>query len=648
LSTNQLNHFPDAVFNLPYLRGVWLCENQIDDLPKEFYDYIQKNPTFRSIYLHGNPLKKIPIYHWKGNRFDSVKNYLSASYKGTITNYEAKIILVGNGDSGKTTLRKRLSSIDFQPHGTERTDKIEIDEIDFGESTNSINIFDLSNNANTNFQPLYKAKIWDFGGQEIQRDIHTFFLTDNALYLLLWSVRHSGDKYDNIKRWLNIIKSYSPKSKIVIILNKAYDQGGKLVKQESAFLNEEAIKKAFPENVIDFIEVSALYGKGVEGENGLREKIKKDYLPLLDKVGEELPISWYKIKEKLETMSSTVPFIDKENFWEDCLDDATLGLQPDSFDDILDWLVNIGVVLYYPVKGLDKYIFISPEWIIDPIYEVLLDEKGIIKRNNGKFAYSNFGTLCTLSKSSQREIIIDLLTHFYLCVPVDNNKKEFFIPQLLDEIKESELEVIEPFNNHDIHYEYRFLYQSSSILYQIIGECYRRKIVCKEQIWKNAVLVGDNDNQAIIFSQVLARDKIIVRVKGTTPLDFIEKIINNIFTANDEFFYSKLEGKYIACNCIICRRHLNGPSFYEEKTLEDMKKKKKMEVQCIRSYDMQDISKFVKTFNKAPKDSQDNERNLEPGNISVTVNVTKDSEVTNQVVGSGLTAKDINAGDKGV
>lgn len=645
LSNNNIKHIPFVIFELVQLERLWLCDNSIDDLPQEMHDYLQRTSSFRAIYLLGNPLKKIPIYAWKGNQISRVKNYLSAAYKGTIINYEAKIILVGNGNEGKTTLRKRLNNLNYQPIETERTDKIEIEEMDFAINSDKLNL-NLNmpiNEQGIYLEPVYKAKVWDFGGQEIQRNIHTFFLTDNALYLLLWSVRQSEDKYANLKHWLNVIKSHSPKSKVVIILNKAFDDAGKLIKQESEFLNEEAIKKAFPNNVIDFLEISALYGKGVEGENGLRERIRK-YLPMLEKVGQELPISWFKLKEKLVHLSTLHAYIEIEDFQKQYLQDVDfLDLKRDEFHDIIAWLVNIGVVLHYPKNSrLSRYLFLKPEWIIKPIYEVLLDGKGITKKNKGRFNYGNFGLLCTLEKSSDRDIIIQLLSEFNLCVSIDDNdnQEQFVIPQLLDEISEKELVEHSMAKDYRIQYEYHYEYQPKGMLNRIIAECQKRGLVKDSLLWSNAVIIKDSDgNEAIIYSQVLSRDKIIIRIKGNEGFSLLA-IIRNMF--GYKYIHAILESESVACNCLTCRNHAN-PALYERSTLEDMHKKDKLQVQCTRSYDMIEISGLIGISGGDRKT-----RSEEAGGIIIHQNTIhqNNSIIKDQIANSNLSARDVNVGNK--
>ncbi|MEI6430253.1 MAG: ADP-ribosylation factor-like protein, partial [Pseudanabaena sp. ELA607] len=76
--------------------------------------------------------------------------------------YEAKILIVGEGGSGKTSLANKLIDPDYQL-------KPETEDI----STQGIDILQWEFMGRN--QQTYKINIWDFGGQEIYHQTHQFF-----------------------------------------------------------------------------------------------------------------------------------------------------------------------------------------------------------------------------------------------------------------------------------------------------------------------------------------------------------------------------------------------------------------------------------------------------------------------------------------
>ena len=84
---------------------------------------------------------------------------------------EGKLILVGRGEVGKTSLVRRLAKNEFR--GDEA-------------KTQGINITNWPLQCGSD---TLRLNVWDFGGQEIMHATHQFFLTERSLYLLVLSVR---------------------------------------------------------------------------------------------------------------------------------------------------------------------------------------------------------------------------------------------------------------------------------------------------------------------------------------------------------------------------------------------------------------------------------------------------------------------------
>jgi Ras of Complex, Roc, domain of DAPkinase/TIR domain len=108
--------------------------------------------------------------------------------------HEAKLILVGRGEVGKTSLVNRLVSNSFA--GDES-------------KTQGINITQW---PLTSGKTTYRLNILDFGGQEIMHATHQFFLTERSLYLLVLNGREGGEDVD-AEYWLKHIESFGGDSR---------------------------------------------------------------------------------------------------------------------------------------------------------------------------------------------------------------------------------------------------------------------------------------------------------------------------------------------------------------------------------------------------------------------------------------------------
>src|SRR5437773_5412474 len=161
------------------------------------------------IYVEGCPLTNPPPEIVKqGN--DAILNYFRERALGEVDHlYEAKMLILGEGGAGKTSLLRRL----YQPGQSLPTEK---------ETTKGISIyrheFTLSNGRR------FRLNVWDFGGQEIYHATHQFFLTRRALYLVVADARQN-ERQNNLDYWLQMARSFGGGAPIWVAINKC-DQPG--------------------------------------------------------------------------------------------------------------------------------------------------------------------------------------------------------------------------------------------------------------------------------------------------------------------------------------------------------------------------------------------------------------------------------------
>ena len=107
--------------------------------------------------------------------------YLKRLSSGSVICRRTKLMLVGLGEAGKTSLLNAL--ISFSPtSGNDRpliTDGIDIKEwsVDTSQIANS--------KQESSAEPLVYS-MWDFAGQSVYYNSHQFFLSSRAVYLLVW------------------------------------------------------------------------------------------------------------------------------------------------------------------------------------------------------------------------------------------------------------------------------------------------------------------------------------------------------------------------------------------------------------------------------------------------------------------------------
>ena len=185
--------------------------------------------------------------------------------------HEAKVLLVGQGSVGKTSLKKQLIHNQFDQNES-KTDGLEVEYWPIEIDENKI-----------------RLNVWDFGGQEIYHATHQFFLTKRSLYLLVCNCRTSEEE-NRLEYWLKLIETFGDQSPVIIVGNKKDEQ--------PLDINRKALLEKYP-NIKAILETSCLNGQGItELRNAIMKEVRQ-----LKEVYDLLPLPWFEVKEQLEAMT---------------------------------------------------------------------------------------------------------------------------------------------------------------------------------------------------------------------------------------------------------------------------------------------------------------------------------------------------------
>ncbi|MCI5207776.1 MAG: serine/threonine protein kinase [Candidatus Electrothrix sp. ATG2] len=391
LWSNQLTELPPEIAQLTNLAWLNIRDNRLVSLPPE----IVQLAKLKTLKLDNNPLIS-PPYELAIQGIEAIREYFTSAEEGTRTVAEVKVILVGEGASGKTSLTRCLREERFDPH--EKT-------------THGIRIKNWQ--LDTGDQEL-RCNLWDFGGQEIMHATHQFFLSRRSLYVLVLD----GRRDERPEYWLRYIESFGGGSPVLVVLNK-YDTN------PGFDLDRPFLQEKYP-FIVGFHRTSCFTGQGIE-------PFRQALLEELDKVPlskNRWPASWFRAKERLEQMDE--PRISYEAFEAVCRD---AGVEGEISQEVLvDFLHDLGIVIHFTDFGLDDNHVLDPKWVTGAVYKIINAEsvaagKGLLRLDALKeILCPQEGDLYAY-KRADHHFVIELMKKFELCYELAGG--EVLIPQLL-------------------------------------------------------------------------------------------------------------------------------------------------------------------------------------------------------------------------
>ena len=496
---------------------------------------------------------------------EAILNYFNQieDQGGTEELYEAKMIIVGEGGTGKTTLFEKLKNPTLpigntpETHGINIHEGLEIRHADLGEQ-------------------LFHANLWDFGGQELQYMTHQFFLTPNALYVLMMDARRESP---NLAYWFKIISllgkdSLRPENKVKLLLvfNKRKGSTGK-PPQYQAILDyyDTALDTQFIE--LDLAESGKDWA-------ALKDKIECG-LVNLPIVKSKLPKQWKPIREALRVESQTKPYITIERFAEICAEhrvkdeDAQLLLSR--------YLHQLGSLLHFQDDAdLLDLVILKPEWAVEGVYTFLKDES--IKNQYGKFTADDIFKILRsknyLKADAQRILRLMSKNNFDICYR--SVKGNYVAAQLLPDAPPSQYKWHTQTGALQFRYQYPIMPKGlMSRLIVRLSEHF--EIINKTEIvWKKgAILSIKKDNQECRL--MMKEDdeespsglrQIIIEVMGDVRYRkyALRKVRDEVDTLHERWFRSITVEEMVPCNCSECQV-VKEPTLFKLSILLNLQKK---------------------------------------------------------------------------
>ena len=345
LGGTQISEVPETITRLSSLQVLYLCDCHLKAIP---YALVKLGLPFvidRYSASHCINLTGVELDEGDLQLFTQPRDVIEAAYLEQVRVRECKVIFLGDGAAGKSSLIQRMVHGDFDPAKLP-TDGVKTTKWETPLLNQSVML-----------------RILDFGGQEIMHSMHRCFLTAHTVYVVVCESRDDADIDNEAARWLETVKAFAPDCPVILALNKC-DLNA------NVSVNERDLKARNP-------KLKCVLKTSAKNEPASRYGVNH----LIQAIADEIPgaLNRYKvnadmlgIKETLEDMKDD--YISSERYREICAEhhitDAALQYS------LLGYFRDLGVAYYYESKAFDTRLesvrVLNPEWLTNGIYRLIL------------------------------------------------------------------------------------------------------------------------------------------------------------------------------------------------------------------------------------------------------------------------------------
>ena len=423
IGNNRLSAVPLCICSFTTLQSLNLSDNpEITVLPAQ----MGRLSSLSHLNLKGLKKLKDPPRNLQMNCRKCI-SYLNEKFKKFTAFYEMKLMVVGHANRGKTTLVSRLQ-------GKE----------DIKKSRVGLSVSKWSYRPNV-ARRTFHFNVWDFGSSY---STQYSFLSQNAIYLVLFNLLHGKQAVEELQFWLNSIAFYAPRSCVIIVgthldqiaeENRGLGEGDALLHSVSelaaVYKNRLLIVEILPvalENRTENIGLlkEAIYNHAAKYKNHSNQLI----------MGQRVPASYHTLIKRFEEIQQEI----KQGLHEPIMHvkDFKLIVNEMNLIDIMEddselkkvtiFLTETGLLLHYDEHGhgLHELYIIDPSWLYEVISNTVIKGKGKIVAN-GILHSEDFGVIIhnQLFPWQYVEQYTILLDQFEIVLPIDNRR--LLIPSLL-------------------------------------------------------------------------------------------------------------------------------------------------------------------------------------------------------------------------
>ena len=474
--------------------------------------------------------------------------------------------------------------------------------------------FDFPNPQNKQF----KAHLWDFGGQQIQYYIHQFFLTENALYILVLDDRKEAP---NIDYWFRIIHLLGRESPVLVVRNrKNIDAatGFDWIKYKNRYKGDI--------ETLDYEDIDLVNQD--DRFHCIEDRIKELLLKLRH-VGKELPASWLGIRKEVIDLKGK-NHITVTDFQSICRR-YELTEEVDQLA-ICNYLNTLGILLHFRNDAsLAGTIFVNPQWISGAVYMILSDRD--IEATHGRFEKTLlYDKWSTRYSYEEKNMLLTLMqkAEFDLIYKVDSTGSDetFIAPLLLSDVAPDTANKWE--RKGTLCFRYRYKFMPVGIITRIIVRLNDLIVVRagEDQVWKSGVILGKDGCTALVKTDISHEglNIIDISIQGDrlSAKDFLALIRGTIDAIHKQSFKDMDVELLVPCICDVCQE-AEEPYLFELSRLKHHINANLFEIRCEKKGSFKLVSIEQLLGGIVVRNRYDREIGPDFGNASGTPSETVDT-----------------------
>ncbi len=624
ISGNKFAHFPIVVTHLLNLKEFYAIDNDIALIP----DSIGNLKKLEKLHLggtklswgyftpkfHGNKLTSVPLSFTKftqiielslgGNPLEpdlaaaheqgveAIMQYLRARLEGEVTLNEAKLILVGEGEVGKSCLLGALREDEW---------------VESRPTTHGIEIKPVMIRT-----PDHETEItlngWDFGGQRVYRPTHQLFFSSTAVYLVVWKPRE-GPQQGFVKEWITLIKHREPDAKVLVVAT----HGGPGQRQPDID-RQELIDLFGSDTILGFFHIDSKPNGETQCCSGiaeLREAIANT-AATLPGMGRKVPAKWQQIRQRLETSGQT--HMTYRDVIALCEDHGLEGFAAELFVRVSHTLGYLIHYHYDPI--LRDIVILKPDWLAKAISFIFDDPE--IRRRQGLVEFNDLSQLWSHPPfageagypKALHPIFLKLMERFDLSYKVvfDPASKEesttSLIAQLVPDNRPEQLpdwgQQPEEGDRQQVQIcrivdDRGQSANAEGLFYQLIVRLHKyslgRANYANSIHWQRGLMLDDNYNGRALLEH--SGTEVRITVRAAYPEYFLYELTKEVKWLV-EHFWEGLQCKVMVPCIDPCGINAPGSWLFETQNLIKSKQKNKDEYPCERCGEWQNIDELMK------------------------------------------------------